>query len=449
MKKSNYLLFTSNSNGDFVVFNCLNKKMIKVSSKNKEQLLLAIEGNLDNDSLNKYLIDNGFLVVEGGSEILLAENIYQKTCQSTDKLHVIILPTYQCNFRCSYCYENFLDVTMDENTQDEVCRFIEKQLYKYNSLEISWFGGEPLLAFDVILRMSEKLQKICKTQKKPYQADITTNGYLLTNEVFSKLLRCNIRVYQVTIDGLANTHNKYRHLINGDQTYETIMNNLISIRDNVKSTMFKIVIRTNLTKELTASINDHFIHIEKTFLNDARFKHVCRIAFSYNNDPIKDELLNTENLINSSFSNLPQSIINEDNRDFFIESFRDFITGTAFVCYAGKTSSIVIDPEGKLMKCTVCLDDNKNEVGDIYKGLKIEKFNKWVERPKQNDDKIQCIQCPIYPICLNVSCPYEHFSQFKRKERYCSSKIKDTLLYIQTLSFDSKMCELIDFLFCL
>ena len=90
------------------------------------------------------------------------------------------------------------------------------------------------------------------------------------------------------------------------------------------------------------------------------------------------------------------------------------------------------------------LDDEKNVVGNIYTGIEKDKLNQWIDRPNNTDVVRLCSNCPIYPICLNVSCPYEHFSAFDRKKSYCSSKIQDVLLYIQTLSYDDTICDDID-----
>ena len=442
--KSKYILKVERDDGYFVAFNCLTKKLIKTSTTNKSSLIDSLDGHSKNNRLNQYLAQNGFLVDSNKEETKETENIYQKVCRSKEVLNIILLPTYNCNFRCSYCYETFPNIVMQENTQNDVFEYVEKMLSNYKALSISWFGGEPLLELDTIIRLSEKFQALCKREGKAYLADITTNGYLLTVDVFRKLLKCNIRTYQITIDGLQSTHDKYRHLVNGGTTYNTIVENLIDIRDNIKSTMFQIVIRTNMTKNLSSTLNEHLEFIDKAFLHDFRFKHVCRIAFAYNNESLKEDLLNTENLINSSFNNLPPNLINKSNRKYFISSFKDFICGKASVCYAGKTSSIVIDPLGKLMKCTVCLEDEKNVVGDIYTGIEKDKLNQWIERPNDTDVARLCSDCPIYPICLNVSCPYEHFSAFDRKKSYCSSKIRDVMLYIQTLSYDDTICDNID-----
>lgn len=98
-----------------------------------------------------------------------------------------------------------------------------------------------------------------------------------------------------------------------------------------------------MTKNLSSTLNEHLEFIDNAFLYDFRFKHVYRIAFAYNNESLREDLLNIENLINSSFNNLPPNLTNKNNRKYFISSFKDFICGKASVCYAGKTSSIVND----------------------------------------------------------------------------------------------------------
>ena len=442
--QSKYNLYISNEKDEFVLFNGLSRKMIKTSLENKNKLMDFLKNPDENVPLYNLFECNSFIVSDNEMEQKDVENKYMELCHSNRTLHVIILPTYQCNFRCAYCYETFPDIRMQPQVCDEVYAFVEKKLQDYSSLEVSWFGGEPLLELETIVKLSTKFRDLCKRLGKVYLASITTNGYLLDCQTFKMLLKSNVRTYQITIDGTENMHNKYRHLIDGEPTYNVIISNLKKIRDEVKSSMFQIVIRTNLTKELVGEGNSYFKFIEEEFLCDPRFKHVCRIAFAYKNESLHEKLLNTDNLINSSFYSLPNGVIDEDNRNYFIESFKDFLRGDASVCYAGKESSFVIDPIGKLMKCTVCLDDEKNYIGNIFEGIDTEQFKSWVIRPNDSDVKKMCFDCPIYPICMNVSCPYEHFSSFGRKRQSCVSKIKDVMLYIKVLSHDSSICENID-----
>ena len=80
-------------------------------------------------------------------------------------LRLIIMPTEQCNFRCQYCYESFKFGKMSLEMQDAIINFVRKNIYKYTEVHLDWYGGEPLLAFDVIQYISENVLKICKCAK--------------------------------------------------------------------------------------------------------------------------------------------------------------------------------------------------------------------------------------------------------------------------------------------
>lgn len=430
-----------------ILFNSLTKRMVSVSNKYVDEFKKVLENENSHHSAFGELCDFGFIITDKiHMEEEYVEEEYKKVCLGKTRLNVIILPTYKCNFRCTYCYESFPDVSMTKQTADQVYKFVEKLLNDYSSLEISWFGGEPMLEMDTIVYLSEKFKKLCKIQKKSYIANITTNGYLLTLENFKILLKCNIRTFQITIDGLKSTHDSYRHLENGDETYDTIIRNLKTISDNIKTGLFQIVIRTNITRELEKEIDSHISCINEHFGHDIRFKHVSRIAFSYKNSDIKPQLYNTEDYINSSFSKLPETVINSGNCSHFINSFKDFLNGQAFVCYAGKQSSLVIDPKGLLMKCTVCLDEDVNIIGDIWNGINESRLNKWLVREENVYCDCNCIHCKIYPICFGVSCPFDRFGE-KHNQEKCINRNKDVLLYIKTLSQDSSICKNIDHYF--
>ena len=121
------------------------------------------------------------------------------------------------------------------STVNNIKKFVSNELHKHSKLTVAWFGGEPLLAMDIIEDLSLYFLDICAKLKKPYFSMMTTNGYLLTPKNIDKLKKCHITGYQITLDGLSNTHNRQRVGINGNGTWEQIISNLIYFRDNIKS----------------------------------------------------------------------------------------------------------------------------------------------------------------------------------------------------------------------
>src|SRR5215211_2329775 len=74
-----------------------------------------------------------------------------------ESLHLIVLPTEQCNFRCTYCYEDFSIGRMSSEVIQGVKRLIDRRLPSLKSLSVSWFGGEPLLGRAIVEDISEHI----------------------------------------------------------------------------------------------------------------------------------------------------------------------------------------------------------------------------------------------------------------------------------------------------
>ncbi|KJD42674.1 hypothetical protein [Paenibacillus terrae] len=81
--------------------------------------------------------------------------------------------------------------------------------------------------------------------------------------------------YQISLDGLAETHNLTRVGLDGNNTFDHILSNLRTIRDNVKLNTFSIVIRTNVTRQIYDGLEQYFEFFKDEFGNDQRF--VCKI----------------------------------------------------------------------------------------------------------------------------------------------------------------------------
>ena len=139
-----------------------------------------------------------------------------------------ICPTIGCNFDCPDCFENHKSGKMTAEVQDDVVVLAERMLEaaREKTLHITWFGGEPLLAPDVIETLSGRLMALCTAKDARYNADIITNGYYLMQENADMLTRCRVASAQITLDGVGEAHDKTRHLAGGGATFERITDNL-------------------------------------------------------------------------------------------------------------------------------------------------------------------------------------------------------------------------------
>lgn len=348
---------------------------------------------------NQYIVPmykNGLLVDYNLDEI--SEMIdKEKDSKFENCLRLILLPTEQCNFRCVYCYERFRREKMTAKTQAAIVKYIEDNIHKYNGLILNWFGGEPTEAMDVIENLSVKLIDVCKKNKKAYNAGITTNGYNLTYEIFKKLKKLHVTEYQVTIDGLASIHNAQRVMADGAPTFDVIINNLLAIKNNCKSSAITFVLRTNFSKNMLNNVDEFCKFLDKYFSNDKRFKYFWQMVGDYG-------YVKTEEVRNIFGQSKDYKWLIENYTERFVNDYTQALYGPdGGVCYALKRNQLLIDAAGEIRKCICDLESEMNHFGTIGVNFDGAKHEDWLNSRAISRDS-QCYFCKKRPLCHNRPC---------------------------------------------
>lgn len=239
MKKSKYNYIVPHL-GQYYLFNGLSKKFLILSESNKNGLCKIL------DNLDKYVENAHYLPIisklkEGNfifdDEVDEFEILKQKCDEAINKkrLSVTVFPTYQCNFSCWYCIQHHKDTYMSGETVQKLKKFI----YKYASdnqieeIEIAWFGGEPLLCFEShIVDFCRDIKNFAEKNEIYYYNTITTNGYYLTDKIAHATRELNFKVFQISLDGDRERHNKTRFMPGQNQSsFDVILKNIISLID--------------------------------------------------------------------------------------------------------------------------------------------------------------------------------------------------------------------------
>lgn len=268
-------------------------------------------------------------------------------------LELIIFPTEKCNFRCAYCYEDFQIGRMKPETVESIKRLITERSADLGHLHISWFGGEPLMAADIIFGINQHAKNL-SGKGMAFTSSITTNGYLIDRAGVDKLLDCGVRHFQISLDGLESQHNSARVLVNGQGTFEKIWSNLELLRRSPG--FFECVIRVHLQRKSYFETEGLLRNIAQAFGNDRRFqvflKGIKRFGGPRDAEIEVDSCEDLKPLI-------------EKWRKSFGASLRitgeDDIENT--ICYAARYNSFVVRANGRLGKCTVALSDPDNDIG--------------------------------------------------------------------------------------
>lgn len=363
-------------------------------SENKDDFCENIKENLKiENSINNNLVMSRF-------DNML--KIYNDICENNKLLHLIIIPTYNCNFDCSYCYEHKNSFFMKKETVNSIKLHIKNNIEFYDSIFIEWFGGEPLLAISYIEEVMSFVKSENKENKKIY-SHITTNGSLLSLENAKKLYDLGVDSYTVTIDGFLEYHDKYRFFKGGKPSYLVIIRNLLSIYNS--DLPINIKLRCNMTKFNLSGIEKLLLEWIKMFKCDNRFSDIdIREVSNYTNCVSKvSDLLSKDESNNMKFNLLKKF----SKLGLFDKSLWNYTEVGSCICYASEKNSYIIDPYSNILKCTIVLNqDDRNIVGYLDKNGKViynEKLDYWINVTNRNNSK--CNNCPKLLTCFNSSCP--------------------------------------------
>jgi uncharacterized protein len=196
--------------------------------------------------IEDYLIERGYAFATQEEETkLLQRLLYEwKRSVSESPLSFVVVPTYNCNFRCTYCFEadiNRNTATMDEKTMSKMFETMDELAsVSVKKPNVLLFGGEPLLEGKNHRNMISKILENCNQRGWPI-SDVVTNGWALQR--YSAILeKYAVKQVQVTLDGPAHIHNKRRILANGDGTFDRIVAGI----DDVLSRGIGVNLRVNV-----------------------------------------------------------------------------------------------------------------------------------------------------------------------------------------------------------
>ena len=349
------------------------------------------------DEIYTKLINYGFLVPAELDEKQIRE-YYQSLFLTNPRLYLVIHTSRDCNFRCTYCYMDFKNENIYEGTKQGIVNFISKNIQHYKSVHISWFGGEPLLGIDAIKEISEKVMAICVKAKKPYSASITTNGYLLTPSNIDTLIKSKVLNFFITIDGIKQQHDTQRVLNTGEGTFDTIIDNLLYIKNNVKTRALNITIRSNMTKQHLDNLSDYYSFYDQTFGEDSRFTLYAKAVGDYGGTRVKNLQPNILNGMHNIFDNLSRL----NGKIKFMWNINDLNIGSS-ACPSREYNKFTIGCDGSVHKCDE--DMQGYPIGHLHPNGKMELYEaeyvKWIHFRRRE----QCDNCFFSMICFMEGCP--------------------------------------------
>ena len=408
MKFSKYN-FVYEDNGVLYLYNSKNAAFVKMSDKDDIEKFKELQKNnnlsLDNPMV-KAFYNRGYIVDDDVDEYKEVQKNIKKIYADREKaLTLMIYTTEQCNFRCVYCCEEHVDKRLSDENWENVLNFIDKRIEqdKIQVVRISFFGGEPLLEAKKILEFSKKLTDLKKKYKKlVIDNDITTNGYLLTPKLYDELVKFNVLTFQITVDGFADTHNKMRPRVDGEGTWDKIIDNLKYI--NSQKDKAVVVVRTNFNATNEKTVKD-FIKWAKNILNSQKFTFMAHPVLKFSDNVAQEQVADE--------SKKQKVKSDTDYEERSVNQYRNPLRNIGYTCKCSMKNYYVIKVNGRVSKCEQAYGDGF-DVGYLDEtGIHFDMDeNLWNEGYETEN----CKDCYIYPLCAARGCPVRKVTDPERKD---------------------------------
>jgi len=165
--------------------------------------------------------------------------------------------TENCPLRCDYCFvEGKNDYKkMNEETAKKAVDFLIRESADKKDINIIFFGGEPLLEFDLIKKITEYANNEAGKRNKKISYDITTNGVLFTEERLRFFQQNGIK-FLLSIDGDAETHNRHRKTAKGKGSFELVMEKLPLMKKYQPWMGAKLTVHPDTAHKITDNVRD-------------------------------------------------------------------------------------------------------------------------------------------------------------------------------------------------
>lgn len=390
---SKYNILSKSEKYGYLLYNSISQVFIQID-EDKIDRWIGLKQDPDsyqNFKQADFLVKSRIIVDNTHDDLNLYLADVLKNRYNSSDLALTILPTRGCNFGCIYCYEmDRQPIMMTEETEKALVRFVSDSP-NLKRLSVVWYGGEPLINFGTIKRLSDAFL----TMGIEYSAKMVTNGYLLTKEIADQMAGLKIRNIQITLDGPEHIHDQRRMLLGGGATYRKIMDNL------------KYLLKTNseITVDIRSNIDrrnmEEYVQFVDSFRKEIDDPRV-NLYPGFVSDLLSNECVSPEHNI-SEGGYKAQFALDLFNRygveiKSFLPRFR------RHSCVASKYFAFVIGPEGEIYKCWRMVGNSRQILGNVSEGVtNLAGFADYIIGADYTRDT-QCLACEFIALC-GGGCP--------------------------------------------
>lgn len=277
-----------------------------------------------------------------------------------------------CNLACTYCFAgqgkySGETAIMTFETGKRALDFLIENSGSRHNLEVDFFGGEPLMNFEVVKELTAYARSVEKKHNKNFRFTLTTNGVLIDDEVIDF---CNREMSNVvlSLDGRPEVNDRFRKTINGKGSYEMILpkfRRLVNARGGKDYYM-----RGTYSRHNTDFVRD-ILHMADLGFGELSMEPV--VASPDDSYSLREEdlpiLLEQYDILGKEMDKR-----RKEGRPFTFYHYMINLAGGPCIvkrvsgCGVG-TEYVAVTPGGELYPCHQFVGDERFRLGDVWNGI--------------------------------------------------------------------------------
>ncbi|NLO99123.1 MAG: thioether cross-link-forming SCIFF peptide maturase [Clostridiaceae bacterium] len=393
----------------------------------------------DETQINEAIVDIEYLI---DNKLLFAEDPYTEMLPVWTKQTVVkalcLHIAHDCNLRCSYCFAGTGEYMghrslMSLEVGKKAVDFLIENSGNRRNLEVDFFGGEPLMNFDVVKGIVEYAREKEKESNKNFRFTITTNGILLDEEKRAYINE-NMHNVVLSLDGRKEINDEVRKRIDGKGSYDRIL---------------------PLIKKMVDERGEKDYYVRGTFTRKnldfgADVLHLADLGFDQISvEPVvaaKDSGLDIRNedlkAVCDEYERLAKEYVDRRKNGQWFNFFHFMIDLEGGPCIAKRlrgcgsgTEYLAVTPEGELYPCHQFVGHKEFNLGNVFDGLNGNPIRE-IFSDTNVYTKPQCNSCWAKFYCSggcaanawqfnkDIKIPYEIGCELEKKRVECALWIK-------------------------
>ncbi|MBO4458173.1 MAG: thioether cross-link-forming SCIFF peptide maturase [Butyrivibrio sp.] len=380
------------------------------------------------------------------SQVLYTDDVYEDYVDDFQNRDTVVKAlclnvAHDCNLRCKYCFADEGEyhgrrALMSEEVGKAALDFLVKNSGGRKNLEVDFFGGEPLMNWEVVKKLVEYGRSIEKEYDKNFRFTITTNGTLLNDEIL-EFVNKEMGNIVLSIDGRKEVNDSMRPRRGGQGSYDDIVPKYQKVAES--------------RHQLRYFVRGTFTHANLDFSEDV--KHLAELGFKQISvEPVvaspedwysfKDEDIP---IICEEYDKLAKYYIQKHKEGKGFNFFHFNIDLEGGPCVAKRLSGcgsgceyLGVTPWGDLYPCHQFVGNEDFIMGNVFEGIKRNDIRDMFKKSNVYS-RPECEKCFARYYCSggcaanaynfngDINSTYKHGCELQRKRIECAIMIKAAL----------------------